>query len=44
MGFEKSADLEKMAKVTRIFPGMWKDWATNMAKIAGTTNFTKLYT
>ena len=23
---------------------MWKDWATNMAKIGRTTNFTKSYT
>ena len=43
-GFEKSANFEKIAKVARIFPAMWKDWATNMAKIARTTNFTKFYT
>ena len=29
-----SANFAKIAKVTRIFLTMWKDWATNMAKIA----------
>ena len=29
-----SANFEKLAKVTRIFPAMWKDWAKNMTKIA----------
>ena len=42
-GFSKSANFAKIAKVTRIFLPMWKDWATNMAKIAGTTNLTELY-
>ena len=32
-GFVKSANFAKIAKVTRIFLPMWKDWATNMAKI-----------
>ena len=33
-GFEMSANFEKIAKLTRSFLPMWKDWATNMAKIA----------
>ena len=32
-----------MAKVRRIFLGMWKDWVTNKAKIAGITIFSKFY-
>ena len=39
-GFEMSANCPKIAKVTRIFLPMWKDWATNMAKIARRTNLT----
>ena len=31
-GFEMSANFAKIAKVTRIFHAMWKDWTTNMAK------------
>ena len=40
----KSGNFEKIAKVIRGLPAMWKDWATNMAKIARITNFTKFYT
>ena len=43
-GFEMSANFAKIAKLTRIFLPMWKDWATNMAKITRTTNFTTFYT
>ena len=43
-GFSKSPNFAKIAKVTRIFHAMWKDWATNMAKITRITNFTKFYT
>ena len=42
-GFKKSANFAKIAKVTRIFLPMWKDWVTNTAKIAGITNFSKFY-
>ena len=35
--FEMSANFPKIAKEIRIFPAMWKDWATNMAKIARIT-------
>ena len=38
---EKSANFEKIAKVTRMFLVMWKDWATNMTKIARITSLTK---
>ena len=43
-GFEMSANFAKIAKVARIFHAMWKDWATNMAKIIRITNSTKFYT
>ena len=43
-GLEMSANFAKIAEVTRIFLTMWKDWATNMAKIARITNFAKFYT
>ena len=43
-GFEMSPNFEKIAKVTWILLAMSKDWATNMAKIRRTTNFTKFYT
>ena len=39
-GFSKSVNLTKIAKVTIMFHAMWKDWATNMAKIARITNLT----
>ena len=42
-GFEMSANFAEIAKVTIIFLRMWKDWATNMAKIARTTDVTKFY-
>ena len=42
-GFVKSPDFTKIAKVTGIFPAKWKDWATNVAKIARITNLTKYY-
>ena len=31
---EEIANVAKIAKVRRIFLAMWKDWVTNMAKIA----------
>ena len=40
---EMSPNIAKIAKVTRIFLAMWKDWATNMAKIARITNLTKYF-
>ena len=39
-GFEKSANFAKIAKVTRLFLAMWKDWVINMAKIARIINST----
>ena len=36
---EEIANVAKIAKVRRIFLAMWKDWVTNMAKIAGIPNF-----
>ena len=43
-GFVKSANFAKIAKVTGIFLAKWKDWVTNVAKIARITNLTKYYT
>ena len=43
-GFVKSANFAKIAQVTGIFLTKWKDWVTNVAKIARITNLTKYYT
>ena len=43
-GFEMSANFAKIAKVTRIFLPVWKDWVTNLAKITRIINLTKYYT
>ena len=38
---EEIANVTKIAKVWRIFLAVWKDWVTNMAKKARTTNSRK---
>ena len=41
-GFEMSANFSKIAKITRIFLPMWKDWVTNMAKNCKNNKFHKI--